>query len=114
MKKIKDFIIKYKAEILIALAAISSIVATLATTDTGHAVIYSIVIALIAATISVLKQGFTESTITLIAKAIEIIIKAINKDDTAVKSTLDENHMAVKADDMITVDEIKEELRKAL
>jgi len=27
---------------------------------------------------------------------------------------LDENHMAVKADDMITVDEIKEELRKAL
>lgn len=114
MKNIKDFIIKYKAEILIALAAISSIVATLATTDTGHAVIYSIVIALIAAMISVLKQGFTESTITLIAKAIEIIIKALNKDNTAVKSTLDENHMAIKADDMITIDEIKEELRKAL
>lgn len=114
MEKIKEFIKKYKAEILIILSAISGIAASLASTDAKHAVIYSIVIAVVASLVEVLKNGITESSITLFAKAIEIIIQELSKKDTVTKSMLDSDKIAVSADEGITVDEIKEELRKAL
>ena len=115
MEKIKEFIKKYKAVILIILSAVSGIAASLAsTTDAKHAVIYSIVIAVVASLVEVLKNGITESSITLFAKAIEIIIQELSKKDTVTKSMLDSDKIAVSADEGITVDEIKEELRKAL
>lgn len=101
MEKVKEFIKKYKAELLIALGAISTIVASIATMDGVNATIYSIVIAIVAVLIGVLKNGFEESTITLIANAIKIIIDSINEKNKNIKT----------ANKELTIDEIKERLR---
>lgn len=101
MKKVKEFIKKYKAELLIALGAISTIVASIATMDGVNATICSIVIAIVAVLIGVLKNGFEESTITLIANAIKIIIDSINEKNKNIKT----------ANKELTIDEIKERLR---
>lgn len=101
MEKVKEFIKKYKAELLIALGAISTIVASIATMDGVNATICSIVIAIVAVLIGVLKNGFEESTITLIANAIKIIIDSINEKNKNIKT----------ANKELTIDEIKERLR---
>lgn len=101
MEKVKEFIKKYKAELLIALGAISTIVASIATMDGVNATICSIVIAIVAVLIGVLKNGFEESTITLIANAIKIIIDSINEKNKNIKT----------ANKELTIDEIKEKLR---
>lgn len=79
MKKFKNFIRQYKSELIIALTAVSSITASIMTMEGSNAAICSIVIALVAILINTLKEGFSESTITLIAKAIQIIIEEVNK-----------------------------------
>ena len=101
MEKVKEFTKKYKAELLIALGAISTIVASIATMDGVNATICSIVIAIVAVLIGVLKNGFEESTITLIANAIKIIIDNINEKNKNVKT----------ANKELTIEEIKERLR---
>lgn len=101
MEKVKEFIKKYKAELLIALGAISTIVASIATMDGVNATICSIVIAIVAVLIGVLKNGFEESTITLIANAIKIIIDSINEKNKNIKT----------ANKELTIDEIKERLK---
>lgn len=101
MEKVKEFIKKYKAELLIALGAISTIVASIATMDGVNATICSIVIAIVAVLIGVLKNGFEESTITLIANAIKIIIDSVNEKNKNIKT----------ANKELTIDEIKERLR---
>lgn len=101
MEKVKEFIKKYKAELLIALGAISTIVASITTMDGVNATICSIVIAIVAVLIGVLKNGFEESTITLIANAIKIIIDSINEKNKNIKT----------ANKELTIDEIKERLR---
>lgn len=101
MEKVKEFIKKYKVELLIALGAISTIVASIATMDGVNATICSIVIAIIAVLIGVLKNGFEESTITLIANAIKIIIDSVNEKNKNVKT----------ANKELTIEEIKERLR---
>lgn len=101
MEKVKEFIKKYKAELLIALGAISTIVASIATMDGVNATICSIVIAIVAVLIGVLKNGLEESTITLIANAIKIIIDSINEKNKNIKT----------ANKELTIDEIKERLR---
>ena len=101
MEKVKEFIKKYKAELLIALGAISTIVASITTMDGVNATICSIVIAIIAVLIGVLKNGFEESTITLIANAIKIIIDSVNEKNKNIKT----------ANKELTIDEIKERLR---
>lgn len=101
MEKVKEFIKKYKAELLIALGAISTIVASITTMNGVNATICSIVIAIVAVLIGVLKNGFEESTITLIANAIKIIIDSINEKNKNIKT----------ANKELTIDEIKEILR---
>lgn len=101
MGKVKEFIKKYKAELLIALGAISTIVASIATMDGVNATICSIVVTIFAVLIGVLKNGFEESTITLIANAIKIIIDSINEKNKNVKT----------ANKELTIEEIKERLR---
>ena len=101
MEKVKEFIKKYKAELLIALGAISTIVASITTMDGVNATICSIVIAIVAVLIGVLKNGFEESTITLIANAIKIIIDSIDEKNKNIKT----------ANKELTIDEIKERLR---
>ena len=101
MEKVKEFIKKYKAELLIALGATSTIVASIATMDGVNATICSIVISIVAVLIGVLKNGFEESTITLIANAIKIIIDSINEKNKNIKT----------ANKELTIDEIKERLR---
>lgn len=101
MERVKEFIKKYKAELLIALGAISTIVASIATMDGVNATICSIVIAIVAVLIGVLKNGLEESTITLIANAIKIIIDSINEKNKNIKT----------ANKELTIDEIKERLR---
>ena len=106
MKKIIEFIKKYKAEILIALGAISSIIASISTMSGVNATICSIAIAIIAVLIAVLKNGFTDTTITIIANAIKIIIDEINKSkEQEVKS------QTVAAEKEFTVEDIKEILK---
>ena len=106
MKKIIEFIKKYKAEILIALGAISSIIASISTMSGVNATICSITIAIIAAIIAVLKNGFTDTTITIVANAIKIIIDEINKSKVQeVKSQI------VAAEKELTVEDIKEMLK---
>lgn len=78
--KIVDWIKKYKAEIIIALGAISSIAASIATMDANAAVCASIIIAVVAILVELLKNGVTEQAITLISKAIIIIIEELKKD----------------------------------
>src|SRR5574344_1591742 len=101
MKKIIEFIKKYKAEILIALGAVSSIIASISTMSDANATICSISIAIIAVIIAVLKNGFTDTTITIIANAIKIIIDEINK----IKIN------TVAAEKELTVEDIKEMLK---
>lgn len=101
MGKVKEFIKKYKAELLIALGTISTIVASIATMDGVNATICSIVVTIVAVLIGVLKNGFEESTITLIANAIKIIIDSINEKNKNVKTSNKE----------LTIEEIKERLR---
>lgn len=101
MERVKEFIKKHKAELLIALGAISTIVASIATMDGVNATICSIVIAIVAVLIGVLKNGLEESTITLIANAIKIIIDSINEKNKNIKT----------ANKELTIDEIKERLR---
>ena len=103
MKKIIEFIKKYKAEILIALGAVSSIIASISTMSDANATICSISIAIIAVLIAVLKNGFTDTTITIIANAIKIIIDEINKDKITIKT--------VAAEKELTVEDIKEMLK---
>ena len=103
MEKIIEFIKKYKAEILIALGAVSSIIASISTMSDVNATICSISIAIIAVLIAVLKNGFTDTTITIIANAIKIIIDEINKDKITIKT--------VAAEKELTVEDIKEMLK---
>lgn len=103
MEKIIEFIKKYKAEILIALGAVSSIIASISTMSDANATICSISIAIIAVLIAVLKNGFTDTTITIIANAIKIIIDEINKDKITIKT--------VAAEKELTVEDIKEILK---
>lgn len=103
MKKIIEFIKKYKAEILIALGAVSSIIASISTMSDANATICSISIAIIAVLIAVLKNGFTDTTITIIANAIKIIIDEINKNKIKINT--------VAAEKELTVEDIKEMLK---
>lgn len=103
MEKIIEFIKKYKAEILIALGAVSSIIASISTMSDANATICSISIAIIAVIIAVLKNGFTDTTITIIANAIKIIIDEINKDKITINT--------VAAEKELTVEDIKEMLK---
>ena len=104
MKNIIDFIKKNKANIAILLGAISTIVAAVATVDASHAVIYSIVIAVIAAMVAILKDGFTDATISLIAKAVQIIVEAMEKNNS-----VQENKVSAEAP--MTIEEIEKRLR---
>ena len=71
-----------------------------------NATICSIAIAIIAVLIAVLKNGFTDTTITIIANAIKIIIDEINKSkEQEVKP------QTVAAEKELTVEDIKEILK---
>lgn len=109
MEKIKNFIVKYKAEILIALGAISSIAASIATMDGVSAVLCSITIAIVATLIEILKNGITDSAILLLAKAIELIIKALKNVDVE-----DENVVCLSKKASLSLDDIKQELENSL
>ena len=111
MKKVKDFIVKYKAEILIALSAITSIIASISTMEGVDATICSIAIAFIAVLVEMLKNGFSETAITLLANAIKLVIDALNNKDNK------ENNKEVKTikkENDLTVEDIKQLLRKNL
>lgn len=113
MEKVKEFIKKYKAEFIIALTAISSIVASIMTMEGSNAAICSVIIALVAVLINVLKQGFNETTISLIAKAIQIILEEVNKKEIKDKEKV--NAIAVKRTVYLTsipsIEEIKDRLK---
>lgn len=110
MEKVKTFILKYKSEILIALGAISSIAASIATMDGVSAVLCSITIAIIAALVEILKNGMTDSAILLLAKAIELIINALKKEDVVAVSLTKSNGDVTT----MSLDEIKQELEESL
>ena len=106
MEKIKAFVQKYKNELLIALGAVTAIATSVATMDANSAVFSSIVIAIVAVLVEVLKNGVTENALTLLSKAILIIIEEIKKldakDDTSV--------MKASVEKELTVEDIKKRL----
>ena len=104
MEKIKEFIVKYKAELLIALAAIVSICNTLASEGEGG-IVTSIIIALVAVLVEVLKNGISEESITLLSKAILIIIEEVKKSDKK-----DDVVAIASTKDGLTVEDIKRRL----
>lgn len=84
MDKIKSFVVKYTAEILIVLGAISAVLTQLQTDgviNTGT----TVTILIIAILIEILKNGVTEASIKLIAEAINIIIEEISKKENVEK-----------------------------
>ena len=106
MEKIKAFVQKYKNELLIALGAVSAIATSIATMDANAAVFSSIIIAIVAVLVEILQHGLSESAITLLSKAILIIIDEIKKldakEDTSVmKSSINKE---------LTVEDIKKRL----
>ena len=110
MEKIKTFINKYKAEILIALGAVSSIAASVATMDGVNAALCSITIAIVAALVEVLKNGFTDSAVLLLAKSIELIIEALKREDVVSVSLRQSDGRILT----LSLDEIKRELEESL
>lgn len=106
MEKIKTFVQKYKNELLIALGAVSAIATSVATMDTNTAVFSSIVIAIVAVLIEVLQHGLSENAITLLSKAILIIIEEIKKSGAKEDATV----MKTSVEKELTVDDIKKRL----
>ena len=100
----KKFIVKYKAELLIALAAIISICNTLISEGCGG-IATSITIAIVAVLVEVLKSGISEQSITLLSKAILIIIEEVKKLEKK-----DEVVAMACANDELTVEDIKKRL----
>ena len=106
MEKIKTFLQKYKNELLIALGAVTAIATSIATMDEKSAVFSSIVIAIVAVLVEVLKNGVTENALTLLSKAILIISEEIKKLDAK-----DDNPvMKASVEKELTVEDIKKRL----
>lgn len=99
----KEFINKYKSEIIIALGAITSICTTLIAEGT-EGIGAAIIIAIVAVLVEVLKNGFSETTINLIAKAIMIIISEVSSTNNVVSASEEETKE-------LTIDDIKELLK---
>lgn len=106
MEKIKTFVQKYKNELLIALGAVSAIATSIATMDANSAVFSSIVIAIVAVLVEVLQHGLSESAITLLSKAILIIIEEIKKLDVKEYAPV----MKASVEKELTVEDIKKRL----
>lgn len=106
MEKIKTFVQKYKNELLIALGAVSAIATSVATMDANSAVFSSIVIAIVAVLVEVLQHGLSESAITLLSKAILIIIEEIKKLDVKEDTSV----MKASTEKELTVEDIKKRL----
>ena len=106
----RSFISKYKVEILIALGAVSSIAASIATMEGVNAALCSITIAIVAALVEVLKNGMTDAAILLLAKAIELIITALKKEEVVAVTLRKSNGTATT----LSLDDIKKELEDSL
>jgi len=108
----KELIKKYKSELLIALGAISSILATLATKEGTDAAILSALIAVFAVIIELVKNGVSKEAVNLFTNFIVILLEELGgvtvvDDKEKVAST------AVRGKaKSISVDEIKERLLK--
>lgn len=101
MEKIKNFIKKYKAEIIIALGAIASIATSLIAVPGTNGKVCAIIIAIVGICVEALKSGFSQATIDLIAKAVLLIVELIQKE------TKEE---AISASKPLTIEEIKAKL----
>lgn len=106
MEKIKAFVQKYKNELLIALGAVTAIATSVATMDANSAVFSSIVIAIVAVLVEVLKNGVTENALTLLSKAILIIIEEIKKLDVKEDTSV----MKASVGNELTLEDIKKRL----
>lgn len=106
MEKIKTFVQKYKNELLIALGAVTAIATSVATMDANSAVFSSIVIAIVAVLVEVLKNGVTENALTLLSKAILIIIEEIKKLDVKEDAPV----MKASVENELTLEDIKKRL----
>ena len=106
MEKIKTFLQKYKNELLIALGAVTAIATSIATMDEKSAVFSSIVIAIVAVLVEVLKNGVTENALTLLSKAILIIIEEIKKLDVKEDTSV----MKASTEKELTIEDIKKRL----
>ena len=104
----KELISKYKAELLIALGAISSILATLATKEGVEAAIMSFLIAVFAVIIELVKNGVSKEAVNLFTNFIVILLEELGnfeiKDNEVVAVASNEKEKS------ITIDEIKRRL----
>lgn len=106
MEKVKEFVQKYKNELLIALGAVSAIATSIATMDSNAAVFSSVIIAIVAVLVEILQHGLSESAITLLSKAILIIIDEIKKSDMKEDASV----MKSSVGNELTLEDIKKRL----
>jgi len=108
MEKIKAFLKKYSAEILIVLSAITAILNTLATHEGANAVLLSILIAIVAIVVEIFKNGLTKTALDMIVNLAALLLSELGgievKDDKVV--AVSENG----EEKSITFDEIKARL----
>lgn len=102
------FIKEYKSELLIGLGAVSAIVASVATHEGIEAGICSVAIAIIAIVANMLKEGFSDASVNLIAQAIKIIVDELSKKETPMMASESGAEEAT-----LTIEEIKEKLLEA-
>lgn len=108
MEKIKSFMKKYSAEILIVFSAITAILNTLATHEGANAVLISILIAIVAIIVEIFKNGVTKNALDMIVNLAALLLSELGdieiKDDKVVAITADGEEKS------ITFEEIKNRL----
>lgn len=77
MEKVKEFMKKYSAEILIIFSAITAILNTLATHEGANAVLISILIAIVAIIVEIFKNGVTKTALDMIVNLAALLLSEL-------------------------------------
>lgn len=107
MKKIKQFIIKYKVQILAICAAIITLATSFAAFGGKVAIACTVIIAIVELIVYYLKNGFTDVMATMLVNLFKLIIDIINN-----KSVTTEVKSVTK--DKLVISMSDEEIKKRL
>lgn len=107
VEKIKNFITKYKVQILAICAAIITLATSFMAFGGKTAIACTVVVAIVELIVYYLKNGFTETMATMMVNLVKLIVEIINGQpmtDTKVTSTSKKEIVS------LTEDEIKERI----
>ncbi len=105
MKKIKQFIIKYKVQILAVCAAIITLATSFMAFGGKVAIACTVIISIVELIIYYLKNGFTDVMATMLVNLIKLIVEIINNktasSDTKISKSSNKNKVISFTDDEI-------------